>query len=262
VSTYGVRSVSVAGRLEGVSLTAPAGSITAVVGGDGAGKTTLLRLLVGAMLPDSGVVLAPESARQIGYSPTGSGYYPDLTVQENLEFAAHAYRMAPDDFRSRSGYVLGLTGLADFTGRLAQDLSGGMRQKLALAIGTLHDPELLVLDEPTTGVDPVSRTDLWRIIASAAASGVHVVVSTSYLDEAERASTVVALDGGRTILEGAPAELRRQVPGTLEDLAEPTDHDLAWRIGRTWRQWNPDGASTGDAVEPTLEDAVIVATLR
>ena len=261
MTTHGLDSVTVEGRVENVSLRVPEGSITGVVGGDGAGKSTLLRLLVGALLPDSGTVHAPDDEARIGYAPTGAGYYPDLTVGENLRFAARAYSMDHATYDRRSDYVLGLTGLAEFTGRLAQDLSGGMRQKLALAIGTLHDPELLVLDEPTTGVDPVSRTDLWRIIASAAASGVHVVVATSYIDEAERAASVIALDDGHTILEGAPDELTAGVPGTIAALPEPTTHALAWRIGNTWRQWYPDGSNPGEAIRPSLEDAVIVATL-
>ncbi len=268
MTTYGVTAAGVKGRLAGASLTVEPGQIVAVVGGDGAGKSTLLQLLAGALMPDEGVVRSPTEQHRIGYVPTGAGFYPDLTVAENVRFAGRAYGLGGDELDERRGFVLGLTGLAGFTDRLARDLSGGMRQKLALALGTLHSPDLLVLDEPTTGVDPVSRVDLWRVIASAAAGGVHVVVASSYIDEAERAATVLALHDGSPLLEGPPGELAASVPGTLVDLDEPTDRELAWRRGSRWRQWVPPEARgfgarshTGGEVRPALEDAVIVATL-
>jgi ABC-2 type transport system ATP-binding protein len=259
---FGTRDAAVEGRLSGVTVSVPAGSVTAVVGGDGAGKTTLLRLLVGALAPDRGAVLAPSDAARIGYVPTGSGYYPDLTVEENLRFAGTGYGLDRAAVEAASAQATELTGLSGFTHRLARDLSGGMRQKLALALGTLHRPDLLVLDEPTTGVDPVSRATLWQMIARAASRGAHVVVATSYIDEAERAAEVVVLHEGSTLLVGPPRELAAATPGRLLDVAEPVDRSTAWRRGARWRQWlpGPDGPA-GSQLVPTLEDAVIVATL-
>lgn len=260
---YGVRQVTVVGRLEEVTLRVAPGSITAVVGGDGAGKSTLMRVLAGALAPDSGEVRTPPR-ENIGFVPTNAGSYPDLTVQENLRFVATAYGLSSAELTRAGVRVLHLTGLEDARGRLASQLSGGMRQKLAFALATVHRPELLVLDEPTTGVDPVSRVELWRMIAGAAAEGVHVVVATSYIDEAERATEVLALQDGRALLQGSPARLLDQVPGTVAELAAPVERSRAWRRGNRWHEWMPPGSDRGpgEPVEPDLEDAVLVASLR
>lgn len=259
---FGLERVSVGERLRDITLDVPIGAVTAVVGGDGAGKTTLCHLLVGTIGPDEGTVSAPD-ARRIGFVPTGSGSYADLTVDENLRFVATAYRLGHEEFRRRRAVVLELTGLGSVTERLAAQLSGGMRHKLALALGTLHGPQLLVLDEPTTGVDPVSRADLWRIIANAAAEDAHVIVATSTIDEAERAINVLALHDGAALLEGPPSELASSTPGVLLDVARPSERELAWRHGSRWRQWVPGGRREPHqvTVTPGLEDAVIVATL-
>ena len=269
-SSYGLEGVRVERALHGVDLVAPAGAVTAVVGGDGAGKTTLLRVLAGGTRPDLGVVRRPDSSR-IGFVPTGSGFYPDLTVAENLRFSATAYGVRGEDYRRKSTEMLRHVGLDSFTGRLAGDLSGGQKQKLALAMATLHGPELLVLDEPTTGIDPVSRAEIWRIIARFAAGGATIVVATSYLDEAERAQTVLVLHEGSALLAGSPDSLAQATPGRLFDLNEPLEPALAWRVGRRWRQWIPadrleqahECEREGNA-HPTrirLADAVMVATL-
>lgn len=259
----GVSAVGVHGRLEGITLDAPAGEITALVGGNGAGKTTLLHLFVGAIAPDTGTVTRPGADR-IGYVPTGSGYYPDLTVGENIDFVAEVYGIERSTLAARRDSLLDHVELTPFVDRLAGRLSGGMRQKLALAMGTLHRPQLLVLDEPTTGIDPVSRAELWRLMAEEAASKVHVLLATSYLDEAERASHVLALHRGATLLEGRPEDLAASVPGTVSVVDSPTDRRWAWRQGTRWRQWTPPGDDPvpGERVQPSLEDAVIVATLR
>ncbi len=248
--------------VDGVSLTVPAGSIAAVVGGDGAGKTTLLRVLTGGLAPTSGRVRRPESER-IGYVATGTGYYPDLTVDENLSFWAHAYDVPASTFPARRDELLKRTDLDAFGDRLAGQLSGGQRQKLALALAFVHDPELLVLDEPTTGVDPVSRAELWRMIAHVAAHGAGVVVASSYLDEAERAERVLVLDQGRTLLDGTPDEIVASMPGRVVELDRPVDRARAWRRGRRFRQWLPDGDDTsiGNPVPLELADAVVVAAL-
>jgi ABC-2 type transport system ATP-binding protein len=253
--------------LDDVSLEAPGGSVTAVVGGDGAGKTTLLRLLAGALAPDRGEVHRPAAAR-IGYLPASSGTYPDLSVQENLAFVATAYGLSGAQAAQRAAEHLQRTGLAGVGNRLAGDLSGGMRQKLGVIAAMLHRPDLLVLDEPTTGVDPVSRRDLWWLIARAAAGGAAVVLATSYVDEAERAQAVTVLDGGQVIAAGTPEQIVSQMTGRLFVTAEApagADGARAWRRGRSWRVWRRDGTSpAGPTAEPAradLEDAVIVAAL-
>ena len=197
---WGVRDLTVRYErrtaLDAVTLEVGPGDVAAVIGGDGAGKTTLLRALAGVVHPDGGRVLRPDR-RRIGYVAGAAGVYDDLSVDENIAFVAAAYGL---DRRTRDERVAGLlarTGLAGTGGRLGGRLSGGMRQKLAFALAMLHEPELLVLDEPTTGVDPVSRAELWQLIAGAAASGAAVVVSTTYLDEARRAAKVLLLEDGR-----------------------------------------------------------------
>ena len=172
------------------------GRVSAVVGGDGAGRTTLLRCLAGALAVTSGLVRRPAPLAT-GYLSAGSGTYPDLSVAENLAFRATAYRLPPDGAASGAPNSSPGLGWTRSPRRLAGQLSGGMRQKLGVIAAMLHRPDLLVLDEPTTGVDPVSRADLWLLITRAAADGAAVVLATSYLDEAERAHHVLALDAGR-----------------------------------------------------------------
>jgi ABC-type multidrug transport system ATPase subunit len=247
--------------LDRVSLQAGRGRVTAVVGGDGSGRTTLLRCLAGALAPTSGRVVRPEPLR-IGYLSAGSGTYPDLTVAENLAFRGAAYRLSAAVVRERSGEFLGRAGLEPARDRLAGRLSGGMRQKLGVIAAMLHRPELVILDEPTTGIDPVSRADLWWLIARAAAGGAAVVLATSYLDEAERASHVVVLDQGRELASGEPAEIAGAMPGTLRVAdARPGGEagQRAWRRAGRWRAWEPGGHDGG--ISPDLQDAVTVATL-
>lgn len=257
--------------LDGVSLDAVGGRVTAIVGGDGAGKTTLLRVLVGALAQDAGEVRRPARS-EIGYLPAGSGTYADLTVEENLQFSAMAYGISSAAARSRFEEYLDRTGLAEARGRLAGDLSGGMRQKLGVVRAMLHRPKLLVLDEPTTGVDPVSRADLWWLVARAAADGAAVVLSTTYVDEAERAVWVLLLDSGRALAVGSPDDIVRAVPGAIR--RSPTtpqgeDASRSWRRGVSWRIWDPgtgedrdDPPDRGDRVAPDLDDAVVVSALR
>ncbi len=250
--------------LDRVGLEVPDGAITAVVGGDGAGKTSLLRALAGAVRPAGGRVRRPP-AQRIGYVSAGPGVYRDLTTGENLAFSGAAYGLRGERLAERARPLLERTGLAQARDRLGGELSGGMRQKLALAMAMLHEPDLLVLDEPTTGVDPVSRTELWRLLARAAAAGAAVVVSTVYLDEAERAAGVLVLDQGRTLLEGPPAALVAATPGAVLDSPARPEGEAArvsWRRGPRWRTWSPEGAAGGaEPMTPDLEDAVIVASL-
>ena len=217
MNSWGVRGLTVRyGRrvaLDDVTLDVPAGAVTAVIGGDGAGKTTLLRALAGVAQPTGGTVRSP-ARRRIGYVAGASGLYDDLSVAENVAFVAEAYGVRGAELERRLAELLERTGLDGIGDRLAGRLSGGMRQKLAFALAMLHRPELLILDEPTTGVDPVSRAELWRLIAGAAAGGAGVVVSTTYLDEAERAASVLLLDAGRAIAAGPPQAVAAALPQT------------------------------------------------
>ncbi|WP_412544208.1 ABC transporter ATP-binding protein [Longispora sp. K20-0274] len=244
--------------LDAVTFAAPAGQVSAVVGGDGAGKSTLLRSLVGAVRPTSGRVDVPPP-REVGFMPTRTGVWRELTVAENVDFVAAAYKVRDP---ARRAALLDAAGLADVTGRLAGDLSGGMRQKLAFTLAMLHAPRLLVLDEPSTGVDPVSRVELWRLITRAAVDGAAVVLSTTYLDEAERAGTVCVLDNGRVLRSGPPDEVMASTPGTITVTDDPPDRELAWRRGRRWHAWHPGPPAPGETPIPAdMEDAVIAATL-
>jgi ABC-2 type transport system ATP-binding protein len=259
--------------LDHVWFRAEPGRVSAVVGGDGAGRTTLLRLMAGALAPDSGRVRRPAPLAT-GYLSAGSGTYPDLSVTENLAFRATAYRVPPQQARERTAELLARAGLDRVGDRLAGQLSGGMRQKLGVIAAMLHRPELLVLDEPTTGVDPVSRADLWWLITRAAADGAAVVLATSYLDEAERAIDVLALDAGRELAAGTPEEIVAAMPGSLrvsDTRPEGEARQRAWRRGGRWRIWDPPGpaapaadgtaAQPGNSLAPDLQDAVTVAIL-
>ena len=273
--TWGVRGLTVRlgprVALDDVTLEVPDRAVTAVVGGDGAGKTTLLRSLVGTVQPSAGEVSRPPPD-QVGYVSAGPGVYLDLSVAENLGFAASAYGIVGDEVRERIDDLLVRTGLTDARDRLAGRLSGGMRQKLAFAMGVLHRPGLLVLDEPTTGLDPVSRAELWQHLADAAAGGAAVLLATNYMDEAERATGVLVLDRGRALVSGSPDDILDAIPGTVVEAATRPQGVTAWRAGEAWRSWlagsaEGDGPKVADATPVPadrlgLRDAVIVAALR
>lgn len=205
-----------------LDLELPMGGVTGLVGPDGAGKTTLMRMMAGLLAPTSGELrvmgLDPigegDALRAVtGYMPQKFGLYEDLTVQENLNLYADLRGVtgaARDDAFSR---MLDFTDLRRFTGRPAGKLSGGMKQKLGLACALLGQPRLLLLDEPSVGVDPISRHELWRMVRALAGDGMTVIWATAYLDEAERCDQVVLLDQGRALFKGAPAELAEQMAG-------------------------------------------------
>lgn len=262
--TWGARDLSVAygstAALTDVTVDVAPGEVVALVGGDGAGKTTLLRALAGAVRPSSGTVSAP-ALRHIGFMPTSAGVWRDLSVDENIAFVAAAQGISGAELTQRRALLLEGTGLTQATTRLAGQLSGGMRQKLAFSLAMLHRPRMLLLDEPSTGVDPVSRVDLWRMIAQAAADGAAVAMATTYLDEAERASRVVVLDAGEVLLEGSPDEVLAGMPGHVTIAAAPTDRSRAWRRGHAWRQWSPESPPPGHSPAADLEDAVVGASL-
>jgi ABC-2 type transport system ATP-binding protein len=206
--------------LAGVDLRVTERQIVAVTGPDGAGKTTLLRTLAGLLEIDADVatVLGHDLRGDVtalkehtGYVPQSFGLQRDLSVADNLRFTARLHRIPDADFRRRSEALLARTALTPFAGRLAGALSGGMKQKLAVANALIPAPALLVLDEPTAGVDVVARLELWSILEESRATAA-VVVSTSYLDEAERADRLVYLDAGRVVADGVPAALRSASP--------------------------------------------------
>ena len=259
--TWGVDDVTVRygdrAALDGVSVGLNPGSVHAVVGGDGAGKSTLLRVLAGLRLPGQrGRVRLPAQDR-IAYVPTSGGVFRDLTVAEHLELVASVYHLRR--WHDRAHDLLARTDLAGHERQLARELSGGQQRKLAGSMALLVEPELLLLDEVTTGVDPVSRMELWRLVASSAAAGAAAVVATTYLDEAERAAHVTMLHEGRLLVAGSPADVVASVPGDVVEVERPTEPTRAWRRGARWRQWRPDGDGGAQA---TLEDAAIVHELR
>jgi ABC-2 type transport system ATP-binding protein len=242
--------------LDHVDLTIEAGRVHAVIGGDGSGKSTLLRVLAGVLAADGGEVSRPPTGR-VGFVSPGGGVFRDLTVAENLEFVAQAYRLSA--WRDRADHLLRRAGIAALTNRLAGHLSGGEHRKLAGTMALLPEPELLVLDELTTGVDPFSRMELGRLVTDAAAAGTAVVAATAYLDEAERSEHVLLLHRGRRLASGSPQSIINSVPGSVEETTEP-DSPYAWRRGAQWRQWRPAAARPAGA-RLTLEDAVIVREL-
>lgn len=241
-----------------VSVDCVPGEILAVVGGDGAGKSTLLRALANIGPPSTGTLRLPPPGHT-GYVPADGGVFPDLTIDEHLDFVSAAYDLS--GWQTRADELLTRTDLSPFGDRLAGNLSGGQRRKLAAAMALLPRPELLILDEVTTGVDPVSRMGLWRLIAGAAAEGAAVVFATSYLDEAERATTVALLHRGRILAYGPPGAITADVPGTVTNGPTAGTTGRAWRRGRTWRQWDP-GATRLVTDEISLEDAAIIAELQ
>ncbi len=203
--------------LDGVSFGAPRGKLTALVGPDGAGKTTLIRLATGLLRPDSGeltvlgidVASHPQQIQdRISYMPQRFGLYEDLTVAENLNLYADLHGVSQEARRERYARLMEMTALGPFTNRLAGKLSGGMKQKLGLACTLVRSPDLLLLDEPTVGVDPLSRRELWEIVRELVdGQGLTVLLSTAYLDEAEKCGHVILLHQGKVLAQGRPSDL-------------------------------------------------------
>ena len=201
-----------------------AGELFGIVGPDGAGKTTTLRMLAGVLRPTSGdariggvsVARDPERVKpSLAYMSQRFGLYTDLTVQENLDFYADLHGVPRAQRPARYERLFTFSGLAPFRGRLAGALSGGMKQKLGLSCALVHHPAVLILDEPTFGVDPISRRDLWLIVHGMVAEGMTVLVSTAYLDEAERCDRVVLLHEGRVVALDTPTALQHGMDGRL-----------------------------------------------
>ncbi len=207
--------------VQDLSFAVPAGQMFGLLGPDGAGKTTTLRMLASVMPATSGSAKVGgfdtqsqkrQARRQIGYMPQNFSLYPDLSVMENLIFFADINGVHGSRRKERIQEMLSFTRLKDFTDRRAANLSGGMKKKLALACALLHEPQVLLLDEPSTGVDPVSRRELWAILSKVVLEGVTVVVSTPYMDEAERCHQVGILYGGKLLTTGSPTDLQNSLP--------------------------------------------------
>ncbi|MDQ7819946.1 MAG: ABC transporter ATP-binding protein [Armatimonadota bacterium] len=217
--------------VDGVSLEVRQGEVVGLLGPDGAGKTTLLRMLCAVLSPDAGTAQvagadtreAPEQVKaRIGYMPQAFALYDDLTVRENLRFVAEMFGVPRALIGPRMDRLLAAGRLQAAADRLAGHLSGGMRQKLALAATVMHEPEVLVLDEPTTGVDPVSRREFWEILYDLNRQGKTILVATPYMDEAERCARVALMHQGRLLAVEAPRTLRARMPGViLEVVAAP-----------------------------------------
>jgi ABC-2 type transport system ATP-binding protein len=223
-----VRTFGPLHAVDGLSLKVRAGEMVGLVGPDGAGKTTAIRLFCGALTPDSGFIRVAgyelpaqvERARQeIGYLAQRFSLYGDLTVKENLDFFGEVFGMPDADRESRSRDLLRFAGLEEFSDRPAAALSGGMQKKLGLASALVHRPKVLLLDEPTGGVDPIARQEFWHLLIALLREGSAVLVSTPYMDEAMRFNRVVFMNHGRALVQGAPRELIARLEGRILELA-------------------------------------------
>lgn len=220
--------------VDGLSITVEEGEIFGLVGPDGAGKTTTMRLLTAILEPTAGdawvtgrhVVRESEAIKdEIGYMSQRFGLYPDLTVEENIDFYADIYGVPRKGREEKKLRLLSFSNLTPFRRRLAGRLSGGMKQKLGLACALIHTPRVLFLDEPTNGVDPVSRRDFWRILYQLLKDGVTIFVSTAYLDEAERCTRVALMHQGRILACDTPEKVKKLMRGTILEVR--TDHARA-----------------------------------
>ncbi len=279
--------------VRGVSFEVRAGEIFGLVGPDGAGKTTVMRLVAGLLDADEGrvevcgfdVSREPDAVKdRMGYMAQRFGLYQDLTVEENIEFYGELFGTDAAERERLAGELLEMTGMSEFRRRRAGQLSGGMKQKLALVCTLLHRPQALVLDEPTCGVDPLSRREFWRILEGLARDGMAVLVSTAYLDEAQRCGRVGLMDGGRLEEAGKPAEIRNKIApfcfrarnadrrAAQRKLAGAEGVLAAEPAGAALHVYLEEGAEAEavakaagvelERIEPTLEDAFLVLVRR
>jgi ABC-2 type transport system ATP-binding protein len=214
--------------LADLSLDVREGEMFGLIGPDGAGKTTAIRLMCGLLHADAGelkvlgldpVTSHRQITERVGYLSQRFSLYGDLTIDENIAFFAEVHGVR--DYQRRRDQLLSMTQLTSFRGRLADRLSGGMKQKLALACTLVHEPSLILLDEPTTGVDPISRREFWKLLSEFLAHGITILMSTPYLDEAERCSRVALLNQGRVLAMDEPARLRTLITGRMLEVIAP-----------------------------------------
>ena len=246
----------------GLNLDCAKGEVFGFVGPDGAGKTTIMRLLAAVMTPDEGsiliegvdVVAEPEIARShISYMPQRFGLYEDLTVDENINFFADLFgidRRARDE---RAARLLAASGMTPFRKRRAGQLSGGMKQKLGLTCSLIHTPKVLLLDEPTAGVDPVSRRDFWRILYGLRGEGVAIVIATSYLDEAERCTRLGLLRSGQMLYCDTPKALKALMPGEIVAITSHEAREARRIVARI--EGVRSATLVGDSVHVVVDDA-------
>jgi ABC-2 type transport system ATP-binding protein len=222
-----VRTFGTLPAVDGLNLQVRAGEMVGLVGPDGAGKTTTMRLLCGALHPTSGTIRIAgyeipgqvEKAREeLGYLAQRFSLYGDLTVKENLDFFGEVFDIPEEEREQRSLELLRFAGLEEFMNRPAAALSGGMQKKLGLASALVHRPKVLLLDEPTGGVDPVARQEFWQLLISLLRDGSAVLVSTPYMDEAMRFNRVIFMNHGRALIQGAPRDLMKSLAGRILEL--------------------------------------------
>jgi ABC-2 type transport system ATP-binding protein len=245
-----------------LSFSVSRGEIFGLVGPDGAGKTATMRMLAGVMRPDGGAIVIdgvdavadPEGAKHhVSYMPQRFGLYEDLTVNENIRFYADLFEVPPAIRRERADRLLAASGMTKFGDFRAGQLSGGMKQKLGVACALVHTPKILLLDEPTTGVDPVSRRDFWRILYGLREEGVTIVISTAYLDEAERCNRLTLMHSGRALYCDTPAALKQHMPGAL--IAILSTDGRAVRSAISGRPGVSQVLLVGDGVHAVVDDA-------
>ncbi|MBP7777949.1 MAG: ABC transporter ATP-binding protein [Acidobacteria bacterium] len=259
---YGARAA-----LDGLSFETARGEMFGLIGPDGAGKTTAIRLICGLLHADAGDVrvLGLDPARdhraithKVGYLSQRFSLYGDLTIDENVAFFAEIHGVT--DYRERRNHLLDMTQLTPFRGRLADKLSGGMKQKLALACTLVHQPEVVLLDEPTTGVDPVSRREFWKLLSHFLEDGITILMTTPYLDEAERCSRVALVHDGALLALDTPGRLRTSLPGLwieafppdvrqVRDRLRAAGHQHAEVFGERLHIWLTDAATEAHANE-------------